>query len=241
MSKSVDTVNSILDAYNFSLEDKKNFISITESIYNHKEFIKRMDSKAYPHHGNKSLGDHILSDAAVTYKLAKKNANIDVKLAVVIAMFHDLYELSWQNSGIKQLKFINKHGFIHPIEAIINASIWFPTYFKNEDDALIIIDGVIHHMYPFPVRRIKNGFEEIEINNLSKLSKVDPKIEKLIVESTNRGKLGGLSFAKAKYKEGRIIAKADKLVSIKGEIKSFHSLFSLITGVNPELDNYKKK
>ena len=43
----------------------------------------------------------------------------------------------------------NKHGFIHPIEAVVNAITWFPNIFLDEHDSLMIIDGIIHHMYPF--------------------------------------------------------------------------------------------
>ena len=42
----------------------------------------------------------------------------------------------------------NKHGFVHPIEAVVNAITWFPQYFKTKEKTVIIIDGIIHHMFP---------------------------------------------------------------------------------------------
>lgn len=59
-------------------------------------------------------------------------------------MFHDLYERPWQNSGIKKERLTNRHGFVHPIEAVINANTWYPKYFESDLKSKIIIDGVIH-------------------------------------------------------------------------------------------------
>lgn len=101
MQTNIKLVAEILNKYIFPEEDKKIFWDIIYPIFEHAEFQKRMDSKEYPHHNTTSLGYHIICDAAVAYILAKrkkeKNTNLDVKLPVIISMFHDLYELPWQN------------------------------------------------------------------------------------------------------------------------------------------------
>lgn len=95
--------------YKLTNYDTKKLWKIIEKIATHEEFAKRC-SDPYFHHDIKTLGDHILCDAIVTYKLAtklkrKKHSmkNINVELAVVIAMFHDLYESPWQNIDIKKI------------------------------------------------------------------------------------------------------------------------------------------
>ena len=229
----VDDINALLDNYDFNRSEKEEFFSFIMPIISHEEFIKRYDALEYPHHDNISLGYHILSDAMVTYKLIKnkeKYNNVDLKTAVIIAMFHDLYELPWQNSPIKKEYFTNKHGFTHPIEAVINAITWYPEYFENKEMAYMIIDGIIHHMYPFPVKSAKKEIEKLELNNLKKYKNLLPKYKNMIIESTNRNKLFNLSISRSVYLEGRIVSKADKQVSLSKELKSINSLQSLITG-----------
>ena len=57
--------------YKLSNYDTKKLWRIIEPIATHKEFSKRC-SDPYFHHDIKSLGDHILCDVIVTYKLATK-------------------------------------------------------------------------------------------------------------------------------------------------------------------------
>lgn len=150
-------LEKILNKYNLSLEDKELFCNIILPIFYHDEFQKRMNALEFPHHGDTSLGTHILSDAIVSFLIAKKkniNNECDIELAVRIAMFHDLYELPWQNTGRKPKNFIHKHGFIHPLEAVVNAYSWFPEYFTDFKTKETIIDGITHHMWPFPVLSI---------------------------------------------------------------------------------------
>lgn len=214
-----EKLNMLLDELSFSKEDKSDFWSIINPIIKHEEFQKRLDATIYSHHRNISLGSHILKVAIITYYLAKqkakKNPNIDVKTAVIIAMFHDLYELPWQHSKIVKSKTVNRHGFTHPLEAIINSSTWYPEYFTDEKTRDIIIDGIVHHMYPFPVRAITTNFESTELNNLDKLDSLDSKIKSSIIKSTLHHHIGNISFSKSKYKEGKIMSKADKIVSFK--------------------------
>ena len=79
--------------YKLSSYDTKKLWKIIGDIATHEEFAKRC-SNPYFHHDIKTLGDHILCDAIVTYKLASKlkrnnhtMKNVNVDLAVQIAMF----------------------------------------------------------------------------------------------------------------------------------------------------------
>lgn len=227
--------------YKLSNYDTKKLWRIIEPIATHKEFSKRC-SDPYFHHDIKSLGDHILCDAIVTYKLAtklKRNSqnmkDINIENAVVIAMFHDLYELPWQNIGVKKIM-RNKHGFVHPIEAITNAITWYPEYFKSKERAMIIIDGVIHHMFPLAVRRIDNT--DMELNNKEKYDKLPQKYKDMIKLSTDIGKIGHYSLRKSFFIEGRIMSRADKIVALKKDIGSLNGYLALISGKNK---NIKKK
>ncbi len=229
----IDDIINLLDNYEFDKEEKEEFFSFIIPIISHEEFVKRYNALEYPHHDNISLGYHILSDAMVTYKLIKNNdkyQDADLKTAVIIAMFHDLYELPWQNSKIKTKYFTNKHGFRHPIEAVINAITWYPEYFKDNQTARIIIDGIIHHMYPFPVKCASKDMEKLEINNLKVYKQLLPKYKNMIIDSSNRNRILSLSLSKSKYLEGRIVSKADKQVSLGKELKSINSLQACITG-----------
>lgn len=237
MSKYIDELNYKMNLHGLDKKEQKEFYNIIKPIFNHEEFQKRLDNSKYPHHGNTSLGSHILSDAIETYIIVKrknkKGKNINLKLAVVIAMCHDLYELPWQNSGRKESRFTNKHGFTHPLEATINACTWFPEYFKNLKESAIIIDGILHHMYPLPVRALDNT--DAELNNSKKLEQLDERLVLLIKELSNRKKIGTVSFTRSKYQEGRIVSYADKTVTIKSDKLSLKGYKALLTGKNDEL------
>lgn len=83
-----------------SRKEQKEFTSFIKPIFIHEEFQKRMNPNIYPHHDTVSLGEHILSDALITYQKAKNKKAVNWKIAVLIAMFHDLYELPWQNAKL---------------------------------------------------------------------------------------------------------------------------------------------
>lgn len=225
----------IFDKYNISEQDRIKLSNIIIPIINHEEFIKRSNPDTFPHHDKISLGFHICSDAIVTYLLSKKHklSEKEWQRAVTIAMFHDLYELPWQNNPIKKNMFVNKHGFVHPLEGVINAATWYPEYFENKKQSDIIIDGIVHHMFPFPVRALDDT--NPELNNQDKFNNLDSSIQNLIIESSNRSKLGHISLCRSKYIEGRIMSNADKAVSLKKELINFHSLKACITGKNPNL------
>lgn len=236
-------LNEMIDNYLSSAEEQKEFISIVSPIINHKEFQKRL-SNSFLHHSDITLGEHLFEDALCTYKLLKrkeKKKKVNIVLGVKIALFHDLYTISWQNNKkfTKVRKFSHKHGFRHPIEAAINSAYWYKEEFKDLEDANTIIDGIIHHMYPLPVTRIKN-IEDIELRNYDTFLKLPKNIQNIIIKSTNRGKIAKFSFARSKYYEGRIMSKADKKVSFH-QIKNLSSFKALLTGNNKSLDNKQEE
>ena len=61
----------ILKLSNLNNKEIDEITKIIEPIYNHKEFQKRL-TKDFLHHGEKTLGMHILEDTIKTYKLAQK-------------------------------------------------------------------------------------------------------------------------------------------------------------------------
>ena len=230
-----DILNKIISKYDLEVKERNYLKKLINPIIIHPEFQRRM-TKEFPHHGDISLGEHIIEDSIVTYKLAKLKNNIRMDLAIRIAMFHDLYTINWQNNKDAKVKhFLHKHGFRHPIEAVINAINWYPEYFSNYDEANIIIDGIIHHMFPLPVLRVKDNVETLELKNYLSYQKLNINYQNMIKDSLMRKRVGPVSFSRSHYQEGRIMAKADRLVSRK-QIKDFESLKSLVTGHNKNLN-----
>lgn len=218
-----------------SLDDEEKIRTIIAHIENHEEFQKRSTMK-FLHHGEKTLGEHILTTAISSYKIAKKK-DLNLEIVLKIAMFHDLYTLPWQNSPIKDKMLSNRHGFRHPIEAIINSSIWFPDDYKDLEKAKIIIDGIAHHMFPLPVVKYKTlDNNPLELRNLDLLPQVKEEIIKILFDTTSKGKIGNLSLARANTKEGRVIVLADKIASLTDiEFTDIDSLIALLTGKNKRL------
>lgn len=223
--------------YGLSNYDIRKLWGLIAPITEHLEF-KRRCKAPYFHHDIKTLGEHIISDTIVTYKKIKKiktkchDKIIRLDTAVYIAMFHDLYEKPWQNA-LKKKKFKNRHGFVHPIEAAINAMTWYPEYFDNKETALIIVDGIIHHMYPLPVRTIDGT--NMELNIQKKYDDLPEKFKKMIIASTKIGSAGCFSLRKTFFLEGRIMSRADKEVSLKKDLKDVRSYFSLVSGHNKKV------
>ena len=231
-----EKIKKLVNKYLTDEQSKERFYEIINPIIVHDEFQRRLTDE-FLHHSDITLGEHIIEDAILTYLYSIKKKNLNIDIAVKIAMFHDLYTIPWQNNkkNTKVKKFTNKHGFRHPVEAAINACYWFPNEFKNEETSRMIIDGIIHHMYPLPVTRInKNNINKCEIKNYDRFLEIPDNLKKIIYESCNRGKLFKVSICKSKYKEGRIMSKMDKRSSLK-QIKNVSSAFALITGKNKSL------
>lgn len=207
-------INTILDKYSFTSNERIEFKKMIYPIFISPNFQQRL-KKNFPHHGKIPLGEHILCDAAVTYKLCQKNSykKTNRKLAVIIAMMHDLYTSPWKTKNNKKRKFYNYHAFRHPLEAVINSISWYPEYFKNLDDAKIIIDGIIHHMFPLPVRRIDDCNLQLEDKKLYEI--IPNSLKNIIYKSSNNGIcIWHFSLSKPEYREGKLVSKADKRVSI---------------------------
>ncbi len=232
-----NNLKEMLKTYKLTDKEIDDIVRIVEYIFIHPEFQKRLSDK-YAHHGNMSLGEHTIEDMVFTYKLSKKikKINYNLSLALKIAMFHDLYTYPWQNNDFARLnKFNNKHGFRHPVEAIINACTWFPNDFEDEEDAKIIIDGVVHHMFPLPVLIVDNiVVNNRELSNFDLFQKLPENIQNMIMEATNKNHFLSFSWKKASYLEGRIVSRADKKSSL-GEFKNIHDIFALLTGKNKSL------
>lgn len=222
-------------------DDIKKIWRIIKPIATHPEFIKRCNDPFF-HHDIKSLGDHILCDTIVTYKLVKKYQaknmqKINLQIALLIAMFHDFYELPWQNNHQKKT-LPNKHGFVHPIEAAINAIYWFPQYFQNKEKAMLIIDGIVHHMFPLAVRAFDN--KDMQLNNQDKYDQLDSRYKEMLKLSTDIGKIGHYSLRKSFFIEGRIMSSADKIVATRKDIGSIQGFLALISGKNKNIDKITK-
>ena len=236
INKNLEKLNYMYKKYKLSLCEINQLNKIILPIINHPKIKKRMTSK-FSHHGKITVGEHIIEDAIVSYKIGlKSKKKIDIKLVVIIAMLHDLYTNPYQNAEkIKEKSFFNKHGFRHPIEAVINSMIWYPELFKNTYEAKIITDGIVHHMYPLPVQYFYESDDNIlDLNNFELVKNIPQKLVDILVESTNKGRYGKISIIKSKYDEGKIVSKADKIVTMK-QIKNFRSLLALLTGKNKDL------
>ena len=223
----------------YKLEDKEIYYiwRIIKPIFCHDEFQKRM-TDPYWHHQDVTIGEHIIGDTIMAYKIccAKQKNEAVIRRTILVAMFHDLYVQSWMIYNPKQ-HFINSHAFTHPIEAIINAITWFPQFFENVEDAKIIIDGVLHHMYPCPVRAFSDL--ELEIGNFDLYEALDAKYKKIIICSLNSCMFKNLSLRNSFYVEGRILSKADKIITMKKDLKGAKAVGALKTLVLAVLGRHK--
>lgn len=240
-NKNFNKMESIFNYYKITEKQQKEIIDIIMPIFSHEEFQIRMTNR-FLHHGRTTLGEHILSVVAVTYKMSKKymrknkGKSFNLDCALKIAMMHDLYTVPWQNSKIKKSSTFYKHGFSHPIEAVINSCNWFNDDFKDPEKSKIIIDGIVHHMYPLPVLSFKESGENcLELFNYELINNMTKENLKLLKDSSNRSKHGKVSFSKCKYKEGQVMASADKMASVK-QIRTISDATALITGNNKSLN-----
>lgn len=233
----------LLDKYGLNSNEKEELLSIINPIFEHDEFQRRLTKEFY-HHDQITLGQHILEVTILTYLLAKKDKKINLEYSLDIAMLHDLYCQPWQNNpSSKPRKFYNGHGFRHPIESVINSSIWFPNIFSEESKTKTIIDGIVHHMYPLPVMRFTEDEINIhELKNFSYIKEMDSQVKDALTESSNRSITRNLSITSSKYVEGIIVSNADKIVSV-GNYKgsNINGITALITKKNKNLEKVKTR
>lgn len=126
-----------------SVEELKNeHYKIIKEILNHKEFEKR---KTYEHHYNESVYDHCLRVSFDAFCIAKKH-NWDYKSAAIAGLLHDFYYKPWQEN-IKKGPLLEKHGFVHAHEALLNSRKYFKKYLNEE-----IEDAINRHMFPLNIK-----------------------------------------------------------------------------------------
>lgn len=131
-----------------SIVDRLEYYNIIYEILKNKEFQKR---KYYKHHGNISVYDHSLAVSKLSYRIAKK-LNLDYRSAAIGGLLHDFYKKPWQENTEKQ-KLLQKHGFTHAKEAMINSHLYFPMLMSPK------IDNIIErHM--FPLNKIPPKYKE---------------------------------------------------------------------------------
>lgn len=222
-------VKAIFDYYKLTEEEKYLYSQIAKPIIENYEFQKRL-SKEFKHHGDETLGMHIITDSILAYKLTRgilarrSDAKLSPEDTLIMSLFHDLYTFPWQNA-VKKSKVIDRHWYVHPIEAALNSMEWFPEYFCCESEEKYV-DGIVHHMYPVPVRKIDG--ENIELNNAYLLA--NERYFELLKNST-RSFLDGVSLRPANSEEGRILCYADKLAAFH-EVKDVRSAIICFTGKN---------
>lgn len=241
--KNKNLLFSLFDKYGLSNSDKEYLLMIIKDIYIHDEFQRRMTDQ-FVHHNEITLGQHILEVTIMTYILSKRNPekkNFDLDIAIKIAMLHDLYTVPWQNNPNASVnKFFNKHGFRHPIESAINAMIWYPDLFKENDKSKKIIDGIVHHMFPLPVITFEDDYKSLELKNYESIKKLNNINKDILIYSSNRFRIGKLSFCPSLYNEGKVMSQADKIVSISNfKRNNYKGLSTLITGKNKSLQKRK--
>lgn|SRR5574344_47964 len=118
-------------------KNNKEFIEIIEPIINDPEFLKRKD---YLHHGKKSVFQHSIEVAYLTYKISK-SFGFDYYEATISAILHDFYYKPWQNK--EKTTFFRQHGFVHGAEAVCNSNMYF-NYLMNKK----IENNIKNHMFP---------------------------------------------------------------------------------------------
>ena len=232
MRKNKDIYLFYCDKYGLSTKERKDLFKMIKSIYFHKEFQRRFGEE-FKHHGKTTLSEHIIEDTIVTYMLCKKSKKkVNTELAVKISMMHDLYTIPWQNNDIKKSRLVLRHGFAHPLEAAINSMVWFKKEFNNSIKSEILLDGILHHMYPLPVLSYKDSKNnELELFNYDMIKKLTPRNKALLEKLSNKYKIGSISLCRSDYLEGRIMSRADKLVSRK-QLLCKDDVLALVTGVN---------
>lgn len=124
-----------------SEEEKTHFKSICEKVINEEEYQKR---KTFEHHINKSVYEHCIRVAIISYIISKK-LNLDVESTVIGALLHDFYTKPWQTDPEKY-SFLEQHGFRHAREACENSMELY-----KELITPLIQDIIKKHMFPLNI------------------------------------------------------------------------------------------
>ena len=85
IEKNKKKVDVLINKYKLSESDKKCFLNIINSIFIHYEFQRRMTNE-FLHHSNITLGEHILEDDILTYKMCKNRIDI-IKISQIKNIF----------------------------------------------------------------------------------------------------------------------------------------------------------
>ena len=121
-----------------SVSDKVEYYKIVKDILKSEEFQKR---KTYKHHGDITVYDHSLAVSKLAYKWAKK-LNRDYRAAAIGGLLHDFYFEPWQENQEKK-PLLQKHGFVHAKEAVVNSYQYFPELMNKKIENIIL-----RHMFP---------------------------------------------------------------------------------------------
>ena len=78
LDENKEKLDKIFKKYNLLLDEKDEIYSVIESIFLHDEFQKRTTSE-FPHHGEITLGEHILEDTIV-HIYCQKNTEMSLLL-----------------------------------------------------------------------------------------------------------------------------------------------------------------
>lgn len=121
----------------------KEFFDIIKPVLLSYEFQQR---KSFEHHQNESVYAHSLKVSLLSYKLAKK-LKLDEKSAAIGGLLHDFYSEPWQdNKKFDDKKILEKHGFTHAEEALLNSK---SIFYKELNPKIENI--ILRHMFPLNV------------------------------------------------------------------------------------------
>ena len=117
---------------------EKEYYEIVKEILEHKEFLKR---KNYKHHGEITVYDHCLKVSHIAYKISKKFKSFDSNSVAIGGLLHDFYFKPWKE--LEKRPLLEKHGFVHAKEAVVNSYRYFPELMNGKIENIIL-----RHMFP---------------------------------------------------------------------------------------------
>ena len=109
-------------------------------------------------------------------------------------------------------------------------------YLTNLGDSFVTIKKKNEEQLGFILDKYRLNVEEKNFDLIKYLSEENKKI---LIDSSNKNKLGAVSISRSLFPEGRVMSSADKKVAFN-QIKDFGSACALITGYNKNLGNKTK-